>query len=86
VNAIGPGAYRTLPPGEEWVADGWVSELTRSSVPKAGRYTAWVAYVFCNTDPGGLPLGHDEIRADVHRGIHLSNAVSLVVEEAPTTP
>jgi len=38
--------------------------------------------VLCTFDPVGIPLGTDEVRPDVHRGIHFSNVVRVVVDDA----
>ena len=86
VDAMVAQDYRTLAPGETTRPGPWSGDLKRASVPRPGRYALWVAYVLCTSAAGGIPLGTDELRGDVHRGIHVSNALDVVVVDAVAAP
>jgi hypothetical protein len=81
VNPITKDDYATLAPGtarSDVHANGWADYLTNAVIGRPGTYSAWVVYRFCGKG-GGVPLGPDVVRSDVHRGVHVSNAVRVVV-------
>jgi len=57
----------------------WGDYLREAKLPTAGRYALWVVYAFCGFETGGMRMGLDLERDDVHRGAYASNAVELVV-------
>lgn len=82
VNAIKADDYVDLAPGASTkeVTQVWGGYLTMATILKPGTYRAWVVYQFCGFQEGGLPLGKDLLRSDVHHGIHVSNAVTIDVK------
>ena len=83
VNPIGADDYAELKAGErraDVAENGWASHLEQAPIPKKGSYALWVVYSVCGGDQGGVPLGEDQARIDVTRGVHVSNAVWIRVE------
>jgi hypothetical protein len=62
------------------VVNEWGRHLANAVLPKPGRYTVWVVYSFCGWDGGGIPLGTNFIRPDVHLGVHASNPHTVIVQ------
>jgi hypothetical protein len=81
VNPIVDSDYVELGPKQsrDDVVNEWGGHLTNAVLPKPGRYTVWVVYSFCGWGGGGIPLGTNVTRHDVHIGVHASNPHTIVV-------
>lgn len=81
VNPITASDYLTLSPGQKRSdvhTNGWGNYLGSAGIGRAGAYSVWVVYRECARG-GGVPLGTDVVRSDLHRGVHASNAVRIVI-------
>lgn len=82
VNTIAADDYVDLAPGAsaDKLETNFGYHLGMSSIGKPGTYQVWVVYQFCGFASTGEPLGKDLVRQETHRGVHVSNAITVTVK------